>query len=165
MVPLLQGEFYGIARRIDRQSPTWIQLICWIGRKLGDLNIFCGSYLRLTQFQSQLTNEDTPKSIIMKLYTIAHQIPPRLMSAHAMLTAIKTQLRRYLLKVHDRMISTFNHQEDTPAEWLESLIDLPNHGFDLGDRQTPAPIGMVDIGTSASKDVPQIPLNTEALSA
>lgn len=145
IVHLLNGEFTGIARRIEDQQPTWISMISWIGDKDGVLNQSYNSYLRLHEFSSQVENTDGPREIIMKLYTIAYAIPPNMMSTKLAIDTVKAQPHRYTPTVYDRMMSYHRHEEHTPGTWLESLVNLPNRGFDLGSRRNPAPLDVVRI--------------------
>lgn len=142
---LFTGEFLGVFRRIEDQHPTWVLLITWIGEKVGVLNLSYNHYLRLHEFSSQVEPGDSARDVLMKLYTSAQSVPPNLMSPNALITTIKTQLHRFLPRAYDRMITQHAQEEETPVLWLESLISLPNRGFDLGNPQQSKPMEVVKI--------------------
>lgn len=81
----------------------------------------------------------------MKLYKIAHQIPPSVMFPSALVMTVKTQLHRLLPRVHDRMVALYTSRENDLDDWLESMVNLPNQGYDLGDAQRPSPIEIIDV--------------------
>lgn len=145
VVHLFKGEFFGIAWRIEALSPTWITLLSWISSKVGSLNRGYNYELRLSEFSSQVEADDTPRDLITKLFTIAHNIPRDSMSSRGLITAIKSQLCRYLPHAHDRMVSQHAYEEGDPDTWLESLMNLPNRGYYLGEVQQPRPLDVLRI--------------------
>lgn len=100
IVHLFVMEFEGIAHRIEEENPSWISLIIWIGGKVGSLHHSYSYCLKLHEFSSQVEQVDTPRNTITKLYRIAQNIPPTMMSPAAMITTmittIKAQLHRYI---------------------------------------------------------------------
>lgn len=145
VVHLFSGEFFGLQRYIENTQPTWIEVIIQIGENVGILNQSYNSFLRLHEFSSQIEPTDTVKDVITKLYTIAYSIPPSMMAQTSLVNSIKAQLHRYVPAVYDRMLSQYEHQASTPGVWLESLMNLPDKGFDLGHKQQPRPLGIVHI--------------------
>lgn len=50
------------------------------------------------------------------------------------------------------MVAYHSQEEWNPAQWLESMINLPNQGFDLGTVNTPGPVGIVQVDTTDSNE-------------
>lgn len=165
IVHLFKGEFFGIARRIETLSPTWITLISWIGDKVGTLNRGYNYELRLSEFSSQVEPDDTPRDLITKLFTIAHNIPRDSMSNRGLITAIKSQLCRYLPHAHDRMVSQHSYEESEPDTWLESLMNLPNRGYHLGEVQQPRPLDVLQINKERNAIAGAPPQTLQTLNA
>lgn len=144
-LPLLSGEFLGLVKRIKRENPSWLTFIIWIGEKIGTLHLAYAHCLRLNEFSSQVEEDDSPRDIITKLYTIALNMAPTMISPQGLVTSVKSQLHRFIPAAHDRMLTHHSHEEHDPAIWLESLINLPNRGYDLGTRRQPDPLSPIDI--------------------
>lgn len=51
----------------------------------------------------------------MKLFTIAHNIPPNMIRLENLITIVKAQLHRLLPAAYDRMISHYEHEEEKPG--------------------------------------------------
>lgn len=151
IVHLFTMEFEGVARRIEEENPSWITLVVWIGEKVGSLHHSYSYCLKLHEFSSQVEEVDTPRDVVTKLYRIAQNIPPNMMTPAAMVTTIKAQLHRYIPQVHDRMSVLHSDKEGVPRVWLEELINLPNRGYELGQVVQPKPIDIVGIPRHQSR--------------
>lgn len=101
----------------------------------------------------------------MKLYTIAYSIPPNMMSLQVIIATIKAQLYRFTPIVFDRMTLHYQHEEGNPTNWLESLVNLPNRGYDLVTRQIPKPLDISDIPRLQNEPPPENRLNLDAFRA
>lgn len=85
---------------------------------------------------------------------IALDVPQNLVSPEALVVIIKTQLHRYLPRVHNLMMQRYSDHENDAAKWLEDLMNLPNQGYDLGVRQQPPPIDIVQIERTDAATAP-----------
>lgn len=89
IIPLFTNEVFGFAKQIAELQPTWLEIVCWIGEKVGRFNLSYMSCLCLGEFSSQITDSDTPYTVVMKLYKISHHIPASIMSPSALVMTVK----------------------------------------------------------------------------
>lgn len=120
---LFTGEFLGISRRIEDTRPTWIVLVTWIGEKVGVLNLSYNHYRRLFEFSSQVQAGDSARDVLMKLYTIAQDVPPNLMSPAALAQQSKrSYIVTYLGHTTEWSPSTLRKKDIPMTGWNRSSV-------------------------------------------
>lgn len=146
VMDLFTMEFEGLARRIEENS-SWINLLVWMDRResrFAPRFLFLQPQVART-FYSRVEPVDTPRDVITKLYRIAQNIPPAVMTQETIVMTIEAQLHRYVPQSHDRMNMLHNNKDGVPKIWLGELINLPNRGYELGQVVTPKPIDIIRV--------------------